>query len=121
MLNRTIGLQAEQLAAAYLIEKGYSIIGKNFHSRYGEIDLIAKQRQIYVFVEVKSRKSCSFGEPEEAINAAKLLKIYRSIFHFFKVNKLASKNIDWRIDLIAIKLSSNFQVKTINHYQNIGL
>lgn len=121
MQRKALGLHGEKLAADYLIKQNYSIVVRNFHSRFGEIDIVATQKNTYVFIEVKTRKSFAFGEPEEGINRKKLKKIYQTIFHFFQKNQLETKNIDWRIDLIAIKLTQSLQIKEINHYQNIAL
>ena len=72
------GDKGEELAAEYLTERGYLIIGKQWrHERY-ELDLIAQNKTHIVFVEVKTRYSDSYGEPWEAVNKAKRQKICTS-------------------------------------------
>ncbi len=119
MERKKLGSYGENIARAYLLKHNYSILGQNFHSRFGEIDIIAQNQQDYVFIEVKTRINTSFGEPEESINRRKLIKIYKTVYHYLEQKDLKTKNIHWRIDLIAIKLARNLEVETLNHYQNI--
>ena len=65
------GPWGEALAAEYLRSKRYKIIGCNYHSRFGEIDIIAQNRQFVVFVEVKLRKTDRFGQAREYVTDAK--------------------------------------------------
>jgi putative endonuclease len=71
MNTRTKGLEGEDLAAAFLEQLGYRILERNFRFDRGEIDLIAKDGEELVFVEVKARHSESFGLPEESVTLAK--------------------------------------------------
>src|SRR5574341_711966 len=65
--NRTIGQWGEQAAVNYLTARGYEIITRNARTPYGEIDIIAKQGDIHIFIEVKSRTSLKMGLPEESV------------------------------------------------------
>lgn len=65
------GGRAESVAAAYLTREGLTIVGRNFRTRYGEIDLIARDGRTLVFVEVRMRRSMRYGGALESINAAK--------------------------------------------------
>jgi putative endonuclease len=65
------GAQAESLAAAFLESRGLAIVARNVRSRFGEIDLIAKERDTVVFVEVRLRRSSRFGGASASITAAK--------------------------------------------------
>ncbi|HLF20511.1 MAG TPA: YraN family protein [Bacteroidota bacterium] len=69
--KRQRGNVGEELAAKFLIKKGYKILERNYRFEHGEIDLVAEDGDELVFVEVKSRKSKSFGEPEDAITEKK--------------------------------------------------
>ena len=69
--NRKKGAHYEQLAADYLERQGFQILQRNFHSRFGEIDLIASEGKYLVFVEVKYRVSDSGGHPLEAVDIRK--------------------------------------------------
>ena len=74
-MTKRIGDWGEDVAARYLREQGYEIVAQGYRSRYGEIDLIARDAQYLAFVEVKTRKSAHFSEAREAISPSKIRKI----------------------------------------------
>ncbi len=111
MNRRKIGFQFENKAVSYLINKGYQIVARNFHSIYGEIDIIAIKDGILVFVEVKGRNNLKFGNPEESISNKKILSIIRTAEIFLAKNpNLEFKEI--RFDIISIFKNN------INHIKN---
>ncbi len=112
--NRQTGRIAEQLAAEALVKKGYQILKRNFSNRFGEIDIIAKDAQTLVFVEVKAKIGVDFGLPEEMINKNKLQKIQRMAMIY-----LQGKQMQCRIDVVAIVLSPLHEVISLNHYENV--
>lgn len=94
------GSKAENIACDLLFQNNYKIIDRNFHSRFGEIDIIALKDNTLIFVEVKARHSLKYGMPEEAVTKSKLWKIrktgeYYSILHPELPKKL-------RIDVVAL-------------------
>jgi len=70
-----LGQRGEDLAASYLKKKGYKIIHRNFKTMIGEIDIIARDRDDLVFIEVKTRESLEYGQPFESVNRNKRRKI----------------------------------------------
>ena len=76
--NTQIGQRYEVLARDYLQKKGLKLLEQNYHSRFGEIDLIMFDRQVLCFIEVKFRKSNSFGGAISAIPVAKQQKIIKT-------------------------------------------
>ena len=75
MNRRKEGAYYENLVAEYLKTQGYEILEKNYRCRIGEIDLIAKEGETLVFVEVKYRRNDKMGDPKEAVNRKKQKKI----------------------------------------------
>ena len=75
--NKTTGNRGESLAAEYLQIKGYKIMERNYHSKWGEVDIIAKINNIVVFVEVKTKTTDRYGEPWEMVNAWKIEQVKR--------------------------------------------
>lgn len=73
--SKLAGAWGEALAAEYLRKKHYKIIANGFHSRFGEIDLIAQNRKFLVFVEVKLRKSARFAQAREYVDTRKQDKL----------------------------------------------
>ena len=85
MNNREFGQKGEDLACEYLIKNGYSIVERNVHfSKLCEIDIIAKYKNRYVFVEVKTRKSNAFGSPFEAVTRAKYNNIKTGVLSYLQ-------------------------------------
>lgn len=102
------GKLGEDLAVSYLKKLGYKIISRNFRIRGGEIDIVAIDGDVLVYVEVKTRTSHQFGYPEESITKAKIKFLERSA-KFYRNNK---KNLFRlpkleRIDVLAVDFSNN--------------
>jgi len=116
--NYQTGQRGENLAAAYLAQKGYRIIQKNFRTRFGEIDLIASQNQKLIFVEVKLKVGTQLGTPEEMISRHKINQVRQTAIRFLLANpQLAKQYPQQRIDAVCIVID---QGKTIiKHYENI--
>jgi putative endonuclease len=73
--RRALGVQGEDLAAAWYVERGCSILARNWRCREGELDLVVRDGRSIVFCEVKSRSSLAFGSPLEAVTASKRRRI----------------------------------------------
>jgi len=115
--KKSLGNWGEKIAAEYLIEKGYSILERNYRSLYGEIDLVVQIDGITVFVEVKTRSSTRFGYPEEAVTRTKMEHIYSSAQSYLQTHPEISG--DWRIDVIAIARNRSVLPEEILHFENI--
>ncbi len=113
--KQSIGRWGEQLAADFLIQHGYSIIGRNLRTPFGEIDLVARRVDMTVFVEVKTRTSLSYGLPEEAITAKKKAHMQAAAEAYIQSHlELAG---DWRVDVISIYRKPGFRPE-ITHFEN---
>lgn len=93
------GKQGEQLAANALIAKGYRILERNWRSKHLEIDLIAMDEDILVFIEVKTRNDLRYGDPYEAIDWKKEKKLARAANAYMKQINHRS---DIRFDIVSI-------------------
>lgn len=98
----TTGKEGEKIAAAYLKKNGYRIIEINFRCPIGEIDIIAKEKDDLVFVEVKTRKSIELGYPEQAVGIRKQKKMSQLALWYLQKRKIADTNA--RFDVVAITL-----------------
>lgn len=114
--NKTIGNYGEELAKKYLEESGYTILDRNFKCKTGELDIIAKKCNTITFVEVKSRYNKFYGNPCEAVNYIKKLKIYKAAQFYIIKNSLT--NFDFRFDVIEIIFNYNNNNNTLNHIEN---
>lgn len=115
--KKEIGQKGEAIATKYLKNKGWKILEKNYHySRYSEIDIIAKDKDTIVFVEVKTRLTQNCGHPLEAIDTKKLQNIYKAGLSYLQNTDEQHKN--FRIDVISVLGLENPQIE---HIKNISL
>ena len=112
MNNMEKGRLGEEIALKYIISKGGTIVEKNYRTKMGEIDLIARMNGELVFVEVKSRSNINYGYPCEAVNYKKKRKITNVAKYYILDNSL--EDISVRFDVIEIYLTD----KKINHIVN---
>ena len=111
--KREQGYYFEKIASNIITSKGYTIIGKNYYSKYGEIDLIAKKDNIIIFIEVKQRSSNKFGFGEESIDYHKKRKIFLSARQFLYERKLLDFSI--RFDSIIFYRKNYYSYKWIKN------
>lgn len=114
--RQRLGAWGEKLAAEYLVEKGYTILDRNVRTPYGEIDLVARDRQEIVFIEVKTRRSTKFGNPEDALHSSKMTHMEESAQAYILENVETEQN--WRVDVIAI-LDRRNKTPEIWHFENV--
>jgi len=96
------GRKGEELAAIHLAEAGYRIIECNYRCTFGEIDIVAEEGETLVFVEVKSRRSDAYGEPQLAVNHEKRKRISRIAMHYIQEKRLHHRPA--RFDVASVKL-----------------
>ena len=96
------GKQGEDLAAAHLAENGYRILERNYRSVFGEIDIVAEEGDTLVFVEVKSRRSEAYGDPQLAVGPKKQRKISRVAMSY--LSEKGWNRRPARFDIVAVKL-----------------
>ncbi len=114
--RQSLGSLGESLAGAFLKNKGYSILEKNWRTPYGEIDLVAMQDESIVFVEVKTRSNRSLGPPEISITPRKAEHM-RSAAEYY-IQQHPDIKSDWRIDLVTILLQPQAPA-IIDHFENV--
>ena len=101
MNTRSVGSRKEETAAGYIQKQGGSIIERNFRSRMGEIDIVARDHGAICFVEGKYRRSTAKGHPTEAVGIKKQLTICRTA-DYYRMKHRLSENLSYRFDVIAI-------------------
>jgi putative endonuclease len=114
----SLGKLGEDLAADWLKKRGYMIVARNIKLSYQELDIVARQGDILVFIEVKTRTINSAEKAEEAMNYYKTQKLKRAISLFLRQAKLKYK--DLRLDLIAVKIDKARRQAKLKHYKNVG-
>lgn len=111
--NLSLGRAGENLAREYLISKGYKILDTNYKNKIGEIDIIAFDKDILAFIEVKTRTSINYGYAFEAVDRRKQRKIINTSILYIKYKNYIDTQI--RYDIIEIYLTKN---PKINHLEN---
>ena len=96
------GKRGEELAAAHLVEVGYRIIERNYRCLFGEIDIVAEEGETLVFVEVKSRRSDAYGEPQLAVGHQKQKKMSKISVYYLAERHLRHRQA--RFDVVAVRL-----------------
>lgn len=109
--KRQIGTSYEIKAEEYLMQKGYKILERNFRNRSGEIDIIAKDKEYFCFIEVKYRTTSEFGNPLEAVDFRKQNQIRKVALYYLMKNRL-SEGTPCRFDVIA------FEGEKMTHIEN---
>ncbi|MFC1832755.1 YraN family protein [Thermodesulfobacteriota bacterium] len=96
----SFGKRGEDIAVQHLRSKGFRIEARNYRQKTGEIDIICKDDDTYVFVEVKTRKNTGFGHPTEAVDSRKQGQICRTALFYLSSNNLLDKPV--RFDVIGV-------------------
>lgn len=111
------GREGEELASSYLKSLGYKILERNFKRGHGEIDIIARDEDTLVFVEVKTRWSKRFGLPEEAVTPRKLRYLVRTAKYYKMLHPELPESM--RIDVVAVDLSPSRGEERIRLIKNV--
>lgn len=104
-----LGDRGERMAEEYLKKKGYRIIERNFRGRYGEVDIIARQGETVVFVEVKTRSGKQFGTPKEAVDPRKAKRIIKASQEYLQ-SEGSVEDTSMRFDVIGISIENDAPV-----------
>jgi putative endonuclease len=114
MLNsrQLLGQKGEEIAAKYLQKQGYKIVSRNYRTKLGEIDIIAKDGSVLVFIEVKTRTGNSYGSPAAAVTLKKQRQICKTALCYLTSQKRL--DVPARFDVISVSFDNNkYQIDLI--------
>ena len=114
--NNELGTWGEEQAADFLIHKGYTILERDWKSGHRDIDIIATNGQVVVFVEVKARRNRVFGEPEDAVDYMKMHNLRAAINHYVKFKNI---RLDIRFDVITVVGTPYMGQAEITHIEDV--
>ena len=107
--HNELGKKGEQLAIDYLLENGYTIVEKNYRFQKAEVDIIAQKENVLAVVEVKTRSTDYFGNPQDFVNPKKIKLLVSAIDNYVVEKDL---DVEIRFDIIAIiKQKSDFKIE----------
>ncbi len=112
--QQRVGRWGEQAAADYLEKQGYEILARNYRTAHGEVDIIARQENVLVFVEVKARSSNRFGYPEQSVTPRKRMHIMSAAEMYVRKHP---EFHTWRVDVIAVEGETG-EAK-VTHFENV--
>jgi putative endonuclease len=116
MKRRETGILGEKLARGFLKKRGYRIVETNYRCPEGEVDIIARDRDFLVFVEVRTKKSLEFGSPEESITPVKKERMIAVASRYCQTHENLPQS--WRIDVVAVELDQKDKPKRIELIEN---
>jgi putative endonuclease len=114
------GAAAERYVAGRLAREGYRILEANYRARPGEIDLIALDGDVLVFIEVRQRTGDRFGSAEESVDSRKLRRILDTAGIYVAAHPELADHI-WRLDLVAITLDRRGTIRRYRHIENVSV
>ena len=116
MKRSLTGRRAEDEACRYLEGLGFALLERNHRTRWSEIDIIARKKDLILFVEVRSRTGETFGIPEESLNHRKINRLARAALWY--IGRLGS-SCRYRIDAVCVVFDPAGGVTRLDHYENI--
>lgn len=115
MSRRALGARGEALAAEALEREGWRVLERNWRTRRGELDIVARDGDWLVFVEVRTRRGARLGQPEESVDARKARRLQRLALDYVT---RAHWNGPWRIDVVALTLDAAGAPERWRHLRN---
>ena len=115
IFNKVTGNFGEDFACDYLIKNNYTILERNFTSYRGELDIIASKNNEIIFIEVKTRAQSFCGEPAEAVNSHKKMRLYMVAEYYLYLHNLIDSKV--RFDVIEVYIEKGFA--RVNHIPQI--
>ncbi len=117
MSTKSTGNYGEDLACNFLKEQGYKILERNYRIRGGEIDIVARDKDVLAFVEVKTRYSHEYGLPAEAMTYFKIKALLKTVQFYLSQYHLFDK--PYRLDFISVDFTDNKSNPNIELIKNI--
>ena len=114
--NSDVGKRGEKIAAGFLKQRGYEMLGANIRTTFGELDLVAKKDGVIVFVETKTRVTDSLGPPYLNVTGDKARRLVHNAMFYLK--RRGKTDAYWRIDVVSVKLNARLELEHIEVIEN---
>lgn len=107
--HNELGKKGEQLAVDFLVENGYDIVERNYRFNKAEVDIIAQKEDVLAIIEVKTRSTADFGNPQDFVKPKQIKNLVKAVDEYVTVNSL---DVEVRFDIIAIvKEKKEFKIE----------
>lgn len=116
--RRRLGERGESLAAEELMRRGYVIVERNWRCTEGETDIVAQRDDVWTFFEVRTRRGCDFGTPEESITLAKQQRMARVALSYLAEHDVGEA--DWRLGAVAVECDQAGRLLRLEVYDSVG-
>ncbi|MDI7275333.1 MAG: YraN family protein [Anaerolineae bacterium] len=113
-----LGRRGEDLAASYLEAQGCRIVARNYRCPLGEADLVVRDGECLVFVEVRTRRGDQWGTPEESVTRPKQARMLQVAEHYLAEHH--AWDADWRIDLVAVDLDAHGRLRRLDVLRDVA-
>ena len=111
--HNELGKKGEQLAVDFLLKNGYNIVERNYRFQKAEVDIIAQKKDILAIIEVKTRSTTDFGNPQDFVKPKQIQRLVKAVDEYVTVNDL---DVEVRFDIVAIvKEKKDFNIE---HLEN---
>ena len=108
-----LGKKGEQLAVDFLMEKGYTIVQRNYRFDKAEVDIIAQKKDMLTIIEVKTRTTINFGNPQDFVKPKQIQRLVKAVDEYINANRL---DVEVRFDIIAIvKEGKGFKIEHLKN------
>lgn len=114
---KALGDMGEQVACDHLTAQGFELLDRNWRCERGELDIVARRGDLLVFCEVKTRRSQRYGDPAEAVTAAKLGRLRRLAAHWMGQHQVHAPSL--RIDVIAVSVRAG-RPPALTHLEGVA-
>ncbi len=114
--RKRTGDLGEKQAKKFLKKQGYKILEANYRCKLGEIDIVARDKDAIVFVEVRTKRNLDYGTPEESVNSTKRAKLIKLAEYYMQQHQDAARF--WRIDVVAVEMGAGDKISRIEIIKN---
>jgi len=114
-----LGRRGEDLAVDTLIQRGYTLVERNWYCQSGEVDVVACRDEAWYFFEVRTRRGRRFGAPEDSVTEAKLQRMIDVARLYLAEHDLNVYQVDWRVGVVAVEMDRAGRLLRIEVYEHI--
>jgi putative endonuclease len=114
-----LGQRGEALAVDELTRRGYEVVDRNWHCRIGEVDVVARRGDAWVFFEVRTRRGRAFGTPEDSVTPGKMRRMTDVAQMYLAEHSVNVHQVDWQIGVVAVEMDEAGYLLRVDVYDSL--